>query len=113
MIIMQAKRMCWYIPRDSFVEGRGYRVAIVTENTAGYALTGTWPYTGAPGESLPYFWGNRGESIVDNDENYKDACATAASLNKRQGLSDKDVMKIIASSMFKAARKAKKVKARA
>ena len=33
---MADKRLCYYIPRDSFIEGRGYRVAIVTEDERGY-----------------------------------------------------------------------------
>jgi hypothetical protein len=96
---MTDKRLCYYIPRDSFVEGRGYRVAVVTEDTAGYVLTGTWPYTGAAGETLPYFWGKRDEP--DSNENYKVACEAATFQNARMGHSDSEVMKIIASSMRK------------
>jgi hypothetical protein len=104
---MTDKRLCYYIPRDSFVEGRGYRVAVVTEDTAGYCLTGTWPYTGAAGETLPYFWGKRDES--DSNENYTDACKTAASLNAEMGITVEDAMNIIASSMRKrSSRKAAK-----
>ena len=57
---LEAKRLpiCW-IPNDgsSFVEGHGFRVAIVVAGDDGYRLTGTWPYTGKPGETMPWFWG--------------------------------------------------------
>jgi len=46
----QQPRMCYFIPADAHVEDEGYRAAIVTEGVSGYALTGTWPQTGAPGE---------------------------------------------------------------
>jgi hypothetical protein len=96
---MADKRLCYYVPRDSFIEGRGYRVSVVREGESGHYPTGTWPYTGVVGETLPYFWGKRDEP--DSDANYKAACETAASMNERMGHSDKDVMKIVVSSMFK------------
>jgi hypothetical protein len=106
---MFKKQLCYYIPRDSFIEGRGYRVAVVTEDEPGYMLTGTWPYTGKGGETLPYFWGKRDEP--DSDANYKLACESAAQMNVRMGLDDKAVMKIIASSMGGKPSKRRKVRA--
>lgn len=54
------KTLVAWIPEDgsSYVPGRGYRVAIVEAGAGGYWLTGTWPYTGAPGEKAPWFWGH-------------------------------------------------------
>ena len=84
-----SNRTCYYIPVDGYIEGEGFRVAVVTENEPGYRQTGTWPYTGARGETRPYFWGH----------DYNDACAIAREQNKKLGLSEEDVIKIIASSM--------------
>jgi hypothetical protein len=103
----ETKRLCYYIPRDSYIEGRGYRVAVVTEREPGYCMTGTWPYTGGVGETLPYFWGKRDEP--DSNANYNTACDAAAFQNERMGHSEKDVAAIIASSMGKSKR-AKSVK---
>ena len=56
----EAKRTPIYYVHDDgsgFVEGRGYRVAVVVAGEDGFHWTGTRPYTGAIGETLPYFWG--------------------------------------------------------
>lgn len=88
---MVDKRMCYYIPDDgsSYVEGYGYRVALVIENEPGYILTGTWPYTGAVEESMPYFWGH----------DLSEAKLMAAQQNKEMGLDEHDTFNIIMSSM--------------
>lgn len=52
------KRMVAWVPDDAFVEGRGYRVSIVVEGEDGHHPTGTWPYTGGVGQTLPWFWGD-------------------------------------------------------
>ncbi len=76
-------RLCYYSPETDYVEGRGYRVAIVKENEPGY-----YP-TGGAGQA-PWYWGH----------DLKTAQDTAKKLNNdRLGLSDRDVMDIIISSM--------------
>lgn len=80
-------RMCYFIPDDAYVEGRGYRAAIVTEGEPGYRLTGTWPNDGTG--VMPYFWGHDLEK----------AQVIAAEQNAALGLSKRDVNVIILSSM--------------
>ena len=82
-------RICYYIPADGHIEGRGYRVSIVTENEPGHSPTGTWPYEGRPDQTLPYFWGDDFEAakLVARDE------------NDRLGLSERDAFDIVTSSM--------------
>ncbi len=82
-------RFCYYIPTDAYIPGHGYRVSIVVEHEAGYRPTGTWPYTGAVGEALPYFWGH----------DYDDATHEAIAQNARMGLTERETDLIIASSM--------------
>jgi hypothetical protein len=82
-------RICYYIPEDAFVEGQGYRVSIVTENEPGHAPTGTWPYEGKPGQTLPYFWGN----------DLSVAREIAHRQNLKLGLTAEDVNKIVTSSI--------------
>ena len=83
------KRLCYYIPADAFVEGHGFRVSIVFEGEDGHRPTGTWPYTGAPGEKMPWFWGN----------DFETAKGAAAQANANLGLSPDDVADIINSSI--------------
>lgn len=83
-------RFCYYIPPDGYIEGHGYRVSIVVENEAGHRPTGTWPYTGAVGESLPWFWG----------DDYEGAKQEALEANARMGLSEIAADLIVASSMW-------------
>lgn len=83
------KRCCYYIPADAFIEGHGYRVSVVFEGEAGHSPTGTWPYTGAHGEKLPWFWGQtrtEAEEIAQRE-------------NSRMGLSAADVGDIVTSSV--------------
>lgn len=85
-------RICFFIPVDGYIEGHGYRVSIVTENEAGHAPTGTWPYTGAPGETMPWFWGH----------DYDKACELALRANTdRLNLTERDILQIMTSSMKK------------
>lgn len=84
-----ANRMCFFIPADAFVEGSGYRVSVVRENEPGHAPTGTLPYTGKPGETSPWFWGNT----------FEEAKRICEQQNERLGLSREDVFDIITSSM--------------
>jgi len=84
---MTLPRMCYFIPQDSYVEGEGYRVSMVTEGVAGHTPTGTWPCS--PSDVRPYFWGH----------DYADALRRAELQNTRMGLTSDDVSDIIASSM--------------
>jgi hypothetical protein len=88
---MTDKRMCYFIPTDGHVPDHGYRVSIVVEGKAGHQPTGTWPYSGKPGESMPYFWG----------DDFDKAEATAKMMNERRGLTERDVTEIVSSSMAK------------
>lgn len=51
-------RMVAFIPEHEYVEGHGFRVGFVVEGENGYRLSGDWPYTGAVGETMPWFWGH-------------------------------------------------------
>lgn len=82
-------RICYFISGEEYVEGKGYRAAIITENQPGYRLTGTWPHKGKRGEVMPYFWGR----------SLKKANEVAKEMNRRMGLSPEDVAKIVSSSM--------------
>lgn len=83
------KRLVYYIPPDSYVEGHGYRVSIVVEGEDGYRPTGNWPYTGAPSQTVPYFWGH----------DFDHACAIAERENAKLGLTPEDVLSIVSSSI--------------
>jgi hypothetical protein len=83
-------RRVYFIPVDGLVEGEGFRVSVVTEGEPGHTPTGTWPYSGDPGETAPYFWG----------DDYKKACAIAREQNAKMGITQEDELEIIASSMF-------------
>ncbi len=95
----EAKRtMIYYVHDDGsgLVEGRGYRVAMVTAGEAGYRWTGTWPYTGAVGETLPYFWG----------PTLEDAKRHAAEQNERRfGVTPEVATIIVLRSMFSGPRR--------
>lgn len=78
-----------YIPRDGFVPGRGWRVSLVVEGEHEHRPTGTWPYTGAIGEQLPWFWGN----------DYAAAVERASYYNMLMGISEADALAIVTASM--------------
>lgn len=82
-------RMAYFIPLDAHIEGQGYRASLVFENGDGHYPTGTWPYEGKPGQSMPYFWGH----------DYDKACETADRMNEQLGLSKKEALMIVARSM--------------
>lgn len=86
----QPPRMVAYIMADAFVEGHGYRVAFVVEGENGYRPTGTWPYTGAIGETLPWFWG---PTLADAEQR-------ARAYNEKNGISADAERDIIVQSMF-------------
>ena len=102
------KRMCYYVPADAFIEGCGWRPSVVVENEPGHCPTGTWPYHGRVGETLPYFWGDD-----PSPEGYDKACAAADSVNERMGISKKDAFEIVTSSMAASDRAYRTAKAKA
>jgi hypothetical protein len=83
-------RLCYYVPADAYVEGQGWRASVVREGESGHHPTGTWPYTGAVNQTMPYFWGH----------DYEEAKAEAAELNERMGISAADASAIVTSSMI-------------
>lgn len=87
MPTVKTTRMCFFVPTDGYIKGRGWRASVVTEGKSGHCPTGVWPNNGT--EIMPYFWG----------ASYEDAQATAARMNARLGHSEKDVAEIIFSSM--------------
>jgi len=84
-------RMVCFIPGTDHVEGHGFRVAFVVEGEDGYRPTGTWPYTGAVGETLPWFWG----------PTLAEAEAEAARQNEAMGITPDEAAKIVVASMEK------------
>jgi hypothetical protein len=86
---MSTKRIVAYIPEDGFIKGYGYRVSFVEEGTAGHMPTGDWPYTGAPSQKMPWFWG----------ENLEVARQLAKEYNAKLGVSEEDAFKIVAQSI--------------
>jgi hypothetical protein len=83
------RRWCFYIPADSYVEGRGWRVSIVFEDEAGHFPTGNWPYDGSASQKAPWFWG----------PSYEDAVAMATEQNEKIGVDAMRAAKIVAASM--------------
>jgi hypothetical protein len=77
-----AGRMCYFVPADSYIKNKGFRVSVVFEN-----LSGHYP-TGGQGKE-PWYWG------LD----YITAKKVEKEQNKRMGLSEKDVCEIITKSM--------------
>lgn len=85
-------RLCYYVPPDGYDEKHGYRVAIVEENEPGYSWTGNIPEGGL---QAPYYWGH----------NLVEAKKTCRRLNTDMGLSERDVLDIITSSMAASSRR--------
>lgn len=83
------QRIVYFVCEDFKVEGRGYRASIIKEGEKGHYPTGTWPYTGAVGESLPYFWG----------PTLADAQKRAEYQNARMGIDATEAALIVAGSM--------------
>lgn len=80
-------RLCYYVPADAYIEGRGFRASVVVEGEAGHYPTGVWPNDGT--KEMPYFWGH----------DYNKALEVAARYNQQLGLSEKDVNTIVSSSI--------------
>lgn len=87
---LPAPRMVAYIPGTDYIEGRGYRVAFVTEGEDGYRPTGNWPYNGGRGEVVPWFWGPTLAEANKHAEEY----------NAERGISKMEAFNIIGKSMF-------------
>lgn len=84
-----SKRMVVFPMADEFVEEKGYRVGVATEGEHGFSPTGTWPYTGAVGETMPWFWG----------PTFEDAQKACDVYNVKRGISKDEATKIIIGTM--------------
>ncbi|KKN89754.1 hypothetical protein LCGC14_0236000 [marine sediment metagenome] len=73
---------CFYVDETMFVEGKGFRPSIIVKGQQGH-----FPNVGAGVK--PWYWG----------EDIKTARAITAGRNKRLGLSQADVNKLVAESM--------------
>ena len=82
-------RIVAFIPADGYIDGPGWRVSLVVEGENGHHPTGTWPYAGGVGESLPWFWGH----------DYDKAVELARDHNRRQGIEPEEALRIVARSM--------------
>ena len=83
------RRFAYYVPEDSYVEGCGYRVSIVFERESGHFPTGTWPYEGKPGQTMPWFWGH----------DLAETRAVAEEQNAMRGISAREAAIIVLSSI--------------
>ena len=72
---------------SGFVEGYGYRAAVLFAGEDGYHWTGEWPNDGTG--VMPYFWG----------PTLKDAQHRAARLNARAGVTEEDAAILVGRSM--------------
>jgi len=82
-------RVVAYIPPTAYVKGHGFRVSFVIEGETGHHPTGTWPYDGAPGTQMPWFWGH----------DHAEAVAHARDYNERLGVDAETAEKIVLDSM--------------
>ena len=87
-----------FVDETMLVEGEGYRIPLVVEGENGHHPTGTWPYTGAVGETRPWFWGPTIEKAREACERY----------NERLGVSKEEAHAIVLASMFGRPRRRKK-----
>ena len=89
---MKEKRTVVWVDETCQVKGHGgYRVSVVTEGESGHQPTGTWPYEGKPGQTMPWFWG----PTIDQ------AREQCAEYNERMGVSREDAFAIVTASMSK------------
>jgi hypothetical protein len=82
-----------YVPSEEFVEGKGWRAAIVFEGESGHHLTGE--ITNMPNVPQPIYL--PGESV-------EEAWAAASILNRERGYSQEEERRIIAESMCRTIR---------
>ncbi len=85
----QKFRYVYFVDDDFLVEGEGYRASIIVDGDKGHRPTGTWPYTGDVGETLPLFFG---PTIADARKRVND-------LNARMGIDAREAAIIVARSM--------------
>jgi hypothetical protein len=81
------KRLVAWIPDTAYVDGRGWRVSIVTEDEPGHHPTGIWPNDGT--RTMPWFWGHDLETARDLAYEY----------NAKMGISREDTDRIVLSSI--------------
>jgi hypothetical protein len=89
MLRTRQSRMIAYVGADTHVRGQGYRVSFVKEGEAGHFPTGTWPYNGTAGETMPWFWG---PSLADAE-------AAMVEYNRRVGVEPEEAIRIVRESM--------------
>jgi len=82
MVELSDGNYCYYIPSSGYEQGKGWRPSIVIEGQPGH-------YPNGGGDVEPWYWGH----------DYETACKIAADRNAKMGLSEKDVDRIVASSM--------------
>jgi len=82
-------RIIAFIPVEGYVKDHGFRVAFVTEGEPGYSPSGTWPYDGSAGQTLPWFWG----------DSFEEATKLAEVYNEKNGISKGEAAMIILRSM--------------
>ncbi len=83
--LFDTRRWVFYVDETAYTEGRGYTPSVVFENEPGH-----YPLTGDHGRhGSPWYWGPTLEA----------AQRTAEELNLKRGLSRKDIVQIVASSM--------------
>lgn len=92
--VARGRRFCFWLDETCLVEGQGYRASLVVEGVSGHFPVGDWPYTGAPGESCPYFFG---PSIAD-------ALRAVDVCNERLGYDREAALRIVCSSFGSGAR---------
>jgi len=90
--LLNERRFCYFVDELDHLKGQGFRVSVVIENEPGRFPTGG-------GETAPWYWG--GDSIAE-------ARAIAEAENTHLGLTMKDVITIINSSMFPKGKRAVK-----
>lgn len=77
------KRFCYYIPPGQS-DVNGFIPSLVNENEAGHS-----PMTGRGEGSAPWYWG----------KTYEEACKNCDEYNLKMGVSPKEAMEIVASSI--------------
>ena len=87
----KAPRVVAFVPADADRDERGrFRVSLVVEGENGHRPTGTWPYHGKIGETLPWFWG---PTLADAEK-------AAEQYNEDRGIPREEAFGIVARSMF-------------
>lgn len=84
-----SKRTIYYVPVEGYDDEHGFRASVVVEDEPGHRPTGTYPFSGALGETRPYFWGH----------DYVAAQAIADGHNARMGITKEEATSILASSI--------------